>query len=216
MYLVQSHRWWGIAAEWVPVLLHRSGSRGPTSTASPRTEPCQSIDQDTRNTTMLSSPSLCVRRDFTSPVRTISAPGWASLPRPPPRWAWAPCPCVGGTRPGRRQRRWCADRLRWTPRWTNPRICCIWSVGGPPARPPSCGRDPWYHGLCLRMLHKLWGVLSHFVPSVQPLLEPHWTLFKARHFLFAFGTAQTGLLTFTPQGPPSAQNHHYGNQLMPH
>lgn len=66
------------------------------------------------------------------------------------------------------------------------------------------------------MLHQLWGVLSHFVPSVQPLLEPHWTLFKARHFLFAFGTGQTGLVTFTPQGPPSAQNHHYGNQLLPH
>lgn len=40
LYLVRSHRWWETAAEPGPALLRRTGSREPTSTVSPRTEPC--------------------------------------------------------------------------------------------------------------------------------------------------------------------------------
>lgn len=190
LYLVRSHRWWETAAEPGPALLRRTGSREPTSTVSPRTEPCHR-DTKTLRTLFLwmsSDPLHC----FFCSV-TISAPGWASLPGPPPRWAGARCPSAGGTRRGRRRRRWCAGRPRWTPGRTGPHSCCMWSAGGPPARPPSCAEDPWWLSLCLRMTRWIWGVWSGL-----PLCESPTGLYSRLVNVFAFRTAQTSSLTFTP------------------
>lgn len=166
LYLVRSHRWWETAAEPGPVLRRRTGSHEPTSTVSPRTEPCHG-DTETLRTLFLSMSSDPLHGFFFCSV-TISEPGWASLPGPPPRWAGAPCPAAGGTRRGRRRRRWCAGRPRWTPGRTGPHSCCMWSADGPPAGPPSCAEDPWSLGLNLGCL--VWSAT---------VWDPHWTLLKA-------------------------------------
>lgn len=101
--------------------------------------------------------SLSFSLTFARELVTIWGPGWASLPGPPPRWAWPPCPSAGGTRPGRSRRTWCADQPRWTPGWTGPHTCCTRPAGAPPARPPSCGAGPWFHSLRW-MMHWIWDV----------------------------------------------------------
>ncbi len=112
LYLVQSHMWWETAAARAPLLLRKTASHEPTSTASPQTEPCHGNTDNLKHNLSL---SLCFWVHLTLKQVTIWGPGWASLQGWPPTWAWPPCPSAGGTRPGRSRRRLCADPPPWTP-----------------------------------------------------------------------------------------------------
>lgn len=157
---------------------------------------------------------------------TISEPSWANPQWLPPRWAWALCPSASKTKRGRSRRMWCADQPLWTPGWTSPRICCTCSADGLPAQPPSCGEDPWYvqceirtstQGWCtdsgvtvLAELEFCWlfgGSVSQPAARLSCQFPPVCVcaisngLYSRLMNLFAFGTVQTGPLTFTPLRP---------------